>query len=99
MSDTDRLAEAVHDVICATLADYDSHEPGDIRYLCDPAPFRASLERLEIQPAAPAEGLRERIAAFFRAYDSTHLVHDVAYEDVNDAVAALRAALTPEDDR
>jgi len=93
------LAAAVHDVICTALADYDSHEPGDIRYLCDPAPFRASLERLEIQPAAPAEGLRERIAAFFRAYDSTHLVHDVAYEDVNDAVAALRAALTPEDDR
>ena len=55
MSDTDRLAEAVHDVICTTLADYDSHEPGDIRYLCDPAPFRASLERLEIQPAAPAD--------------------------------------------
>ena len=164
MSGTDRLAEAVHDVICTVhdvictaLADYDSHEPGDIRYLCDPAPFRASLERLEIQPAAPAdfgeqvlisnaagerivreglakrqpaapaeglkptlpppdprlvgteyrplfpaapaEGLRERIAAFFRAYDATHLVHDVAYEGVNDAAAALRAALTPEDDR
>ena len=45
------------------------------------------------QPAAPADGLREAIAAFFRAYDATHLVHDVAYEGVNDAAAALRAAL------
>ena len=58
-------------------------------WTCPTAQVLAALT----QPAAPAEGLRERIAAFFRAYDSTHLVHDVAYEGVNDAVAALRAAL------
>jgi hypothetical protein len=43
----------------------------------------------------------DRIAAFLRVYDSTHLVHDVAYEAVNDAVAALRAGVSPStgDDR
>ena len=56
MTDAARLAAAVHDVICTALADYDSHDPGDIRYLCDPAPFRASMDRIA-QPAAPAEGL------------------------------------------
>ena len=85
MTDTDRLAVAVRDAV-ADAVDMASWGVVDLDILT--ARLIAAGVTL-----APAEGLRDVIAAFFRAYDATHLVHDVAYEGVNDAVAALRAAL------
>ncbi|HEV8282338.1 MAG TPA: hypothetical protein VGQ02_10785 [Candidatus Limnocylindrales bacterium] len=43
-------------------------------------------------------GLRVAVDNFLDEYDKTHLVHDVVYEDVNDAVAILRTALSGSSD-
>ena len=85
---TDRLAALLH-------ADFMEAVPTHQRYPapCSVCEGRAARLIAAGVTLAPAEGLRDVIAAFFRAYDATHLVHDVAYEGVNDAVAALRAAL------
>jgi hypothetical protein len=55
-------------------------------------PDSGTRPNLTFSRPAGRERLREALDAFFIAYDNTHLVHDVAYEHVNDAIGELRLA-------